>query len=310
MPLDPTPPKLPPWDPSAEPEDVGFRANMNTREWVLIRYVGQPLGECIPLPPGGLAIGRAPENSLCLPEPEVSRSHARLQVSEDVDRVDLWDLHSTNGVFVNGRRADAYPGPLQLAAEDVLRVGSHAFKLKHMDGLERRYHLDMVTRTTTDPLTGVNNRATVLQVMEAHVELARRHQRPLSVLLADLDWFKQVNDTHGHQAGDRVLEAFGALLLRRLRSTDPAGRLGGDEFLAVLPETTSDLALVVASDLCRALAESPVDLGNGQLLPLTCSIGVAEFRSGDLDGGALLARADAALYGAKAGGRNRAVPAP
>ena len=291
-------------------EEAGFVANIDTREWVLIRYVGQPLGECIPLPPGGLAIGRAPENSLCLPEAEVSRSHARLQVSADLDRVDLWDLSSTNGVFVNGRRVNADPGPLQLKAEDVLRVGSHAFKLKHMDGLERRYHLDMVTRTTTDPLTGVNNRATVLQLMEAHVELARRHQRPLSVLLADLDWFKPVNDTHGHQTGDRALEAFGGLLLRRLRGTDPVGRLGGDEFLAVLPETTSELALVVASELCRALAENPLELGGGKLLQLTCSIGVAEFKAEDIDGGALLARADAALYRAKAGGRNRAVPAP
>ena len=293
-----------------EAEGAGFPVAIAGREWVLIRYVGQPLGECIPLPSGGLEIGRAPENNLCLPEPEVSRTHARLRVSAEPQRVDLWDLHSTNGIFVNGRRADAYPGPLRLMAEDVLRVGSHAFKLKHMDGLERRYHLDMATRTTTDSVTGVNNRATVLQVMEAQVELARRHQRPMSVLLADLDWFKQVNDTHGHQAGDRALEAFGALLLRRLRGTDSVGRIGGDEFLAVLPETTSDLALVVAADLCRALAETLIDLGQGQLLPLTCSIGVAEFRSGDVDGGALLARADAALYRAKAGGRNRAVPAP
>ena len=293
-----------------EAEGAGFPVAIAGREWVLIRYVGQPLGECIPLPSGGLEIGRAPENNLCLPEPEVSRTHARLRVSAEPQRVDLWDLPSTNGIFVNGRRADAYPGPLRLMAEDVLRVGSHAFKLKHMDGLERRYHLDMATRTTTDSVTGVNNRATVLQVMEAQVELARRHQRPMSVLLADLDWFKQVNDTHGHQAGDRALEAFGALLLRRLRGTDSVGRIGGDEFLAVLPETTSDLALVVAADLCRALAETLIDLGQGQLLPLTCSIGVAEFRSGDVDGGALLARADAALYRAKAGGRNRAVPAP
>lgn len=313
MPLDPTSPDLPAWDPAAAPEEVELLEELDPREWVLIRYVGQPMGEFIPLPLEGLELGRAPENSLCLPEPEVSRHHALLRISADLDAVELRDLGSTNGVFVNGRRAEADPGPVRLVAEDVIRVGAHAFKLKHMDALERRYHQDMAVRTTLDPLTGVSNRATVLHQLEAHFELASRHHRSLSVILADLDWFKQVNDAHGHGAGDRVLETFGALLLRRLRGSDPVGRLGGDEFLIVLPETSARLALTAAEDLRQALAEQsldPGDAGDGQPLRVTCSFGVAELKSVDTDGGALLARADAALYGAKAGGRNRAVPAP
>jgi diguanylate cyclase (GGDEF)-like protein len=310
MPLDPTSPHLPPWDLAAALEEAELLGNGATREWALIRYVGQPMGEFIPLPPGGLELGRAPENGLCLSEPEVSRHHARLQLSADLESVELWDLSSTNGVFVNGKRVSADPDPVRLAAEDVIRVGGHAFKLKHMDALERRYHRDMVARTTLDPLTGVGNRATVLHQLAAHVDLARRHHRSLAVILADLDWFKQVNDTHGHRAGDRALEAFGALLLRRLRSSDPVGRLGGDEFLIVLPETTLALAISAAEGLRRALADHPLPLENGQTLPLTCSLGVAELKTGDSDAGALLARADAALYGAKAGGRDRAFPAP
>jgi len=276
---------------------------------VLIRYVGQPTGELIPLSPVGLSVGRAPENDLCLPEPEVSRRHAQLRVSAGLDCVELRDLQSTNGVYVNGRRAYADPGPVKLRAEDVIRVGGHAFKLKHMDLLERRYHQDMVARTTLDPLTGVANRATVLHQLGSHFELARRHNRPLAVILADLDWFKQVNDVHGHRAGDRALEAFGAQLLHRLRSSDPVGRLGGDEFLIVLPDTTLLLALTAAEGLRRGLAEQGLTLDDGQSLPLSCSLGVAELKAGDGDGGALLARADAALYAAKAGGRNRAHPA-
>jgi diguanylate cyclase (GGDEF)-like protein len=268
------------------------------------------MGEIIPLPPGGLELGREPGNTLCLPEPEVSRRHARLQIASDQESVELWDLGSTNGVYVNGRRVPAELGPVNLLAEDVVRVGRHAFKLKHMDGLERRYHQDMVARTTLDPLTGVGNRATVLHQLASHVELARRHQRPLAVILADLDWFKQVNDTHGHRTGDRVLETFGALLMRRLRGSDPVGRLGGDEFLIVLPETSAALAMTAAEGLRRALAEHPLTMENGQTLQLTCSLGVAELKADDLDSGALLARADAALYGAKAGGRDRAVSAP
>ena len=310
MPQDPTPPEIPEWDPALVPDEIELLEDLDTREWVLIRYIGQPLGEFIPLPTEGLDIGRAPENSLCLPEPEVSRRHARLQISADLEAVELRDLGSTNGLFVNGRRVQANPGPVRLKTEDVLRVGGHAFKLKHMDELERRYHRDMVSRTTLDPLTGVGNRVTVLHQLETQVDLARRHQRPLSVILADLDWFKQVNDTHGHQAGDRALESFGALLRRRLRGSDPVGRLGGDEFLIVLPETSAMLAIVAADGLRRAIAEHALEVEEGQKLTITCSLGVAELKLEDTDGGALLARADAALYAAKAGGRDRAFPAP
>jgi diguanylate cyclase (GGDEF)-like protein len=88
------------------------------------------------------------------------------------------------------------------------------------------------------------------------------------------------------------------------------GRLGGDEFLAVLPETSGMLALTAAEDLRLALTAHPLELDDGLQLSITCSLGVAELKPGDTDGGALLARADAALYAAKAGGRDRAVPAP
>ncbi len=310
MPFEPTPPDLPPWDPASAREEVEILSELDTREWALIRYVGQPMGEFIPLPLEGLSIGRAPENGLRLPEPEVSRHHARLTIAADLETVELRDLGSTNGVFINGKRVHADPGPLKLRAEDVVRVGGHAFKLKHMDALERRYHQIMVARTTLDPLTGVGNRATVLHQLESHFDLARRHRRPLAVILADLDWFKQVNDTHGHRAGDRALESFGALLHLRVRGSDPVGRLGGDEFLIVLPETTAMMALNAAEGLRRSLAERPLELEGGLELRLTCSLGVAELKDGDSDGGALLARADAALYGAKAGGRDRAYPAP
>ncbi|MDR3683073.1 MAG: GGDEF domain-containing protein [Geothrix sp.] len=307
MPLDPTPSPLSSRDLAAEPEFLG---DIDTREWALIRYVGQPMGEFIALPAEGLDLGRAPENGLCLREPEVSRRHARLQVSADLASVELRDLGSTNGVFVNGKRVQADPGPVRLKAEDVIRVGRHAFKLKRMDALERRYHRDMVASTILDPLTGVGNRATVLYQLTSQVELARRHHRPLAVILADLDWFKQVNDTHGSRAGDQALAAFGALLRHRLRGSDPVGRLGGDEFLIVLPDTSVMLAISAAEDLRRALAEHTLSLDDGVDLQLTCSFGVAELKAGDADSGALLARADAALFGAKAGGRDRAFPAP
>lgn len=310
MPSDPTPPDLPKWDPAAWPEEATLPEGMDPREWVLVRYVGQPAGETIVIPLRGLEVGRAAENGLCLPDPEVSRRHASLAIATDGLSVELRDLGSTNGLFVNGRRVHADPGPVSLQAEDALRVGGHVFKLKHMDPLEQRFHRDLLARTTLDAMTGLNNRATILHQLEAQVELARRHHRPLSLLLADLDSFKEVNDTYGHRAGDLALEGFSSLLRGRLRASDAVGRLGGDEFVAILPETPVSLALSVAEDFRLSLEAKEIVLDDGRVVHITCSLGVAELKRTDVGGGAFLARADAALYGAKAGGRNRAVPAP
>lgn len=276
---------------------------------MLVRYIGQPLGEVISLPPAGLDIGRSQENSIFLPEPEVSRRHARLDIATGGAAVEVRDMGSTNGIYVNGRRVEADPGPVLLQPGDVVRVGGHAFKLKRLDAIEQRFQL-ITGSATQDTLSGVANRASVLHQLEAHFELARRHHRSLAVLLADLDHVERINSTHGVEAGDRVIQVFGGHLLRRLRGSDPVGRLGGEEFLAVLPETSAPLALTAADDVRLALADHWVELADGRLLQATCSVGVAELRPGDTDSGVLLARADAALHRAKAEGRNRVTQAP
>jgi diguanylate cyclase (GGDEF)-like protein len=187
----------------------------------------------------------------------------------------------------------------------VVRLGTHAFKLKHMDALERNYHQAVLAQATVDPLTQLGNRASVLGFLEKHTDLARRYKRPLSLILCDLDHFKEVNDRHGHAAGDLVLRSFGAIVCRRLRASDQVGRIGGEEFLVVLPETGGAEALTVAESLRSGLAAEamPVPVGDG--LRVTCCFGVVEYCSNDVDGGSMLARADAALYRAKALGRNR-----
>ncbi|HJW34755.1 MAG TPA: GGDEF domain-containing protein [Holophagaceae bacterium] len=275
-------------------------------DWALIRYVGQPIGELVPIPLDGLIIGRAADCGLSLPEAEVSRNHSRISLvlkGESVV-VHLQDLGSTNGTFVNGRRLDSEVHTL--LDGDVVRVGAHAFKLKKLDEMERVYHQAVLAQTTVDPLTGVSNRATVLHHLEKHFELARRHRRPLSVILADLDHFKRINDQYGHPAGDAVLQTFGIQLLGRLRGSDHVGRIGGEEFLVVLPETVAREAIGVADDLRQGMEEDPVALpGSSNVVQATCSLGVAELRDSDTDAGSLLARVDVALYRAKAAGRNR-----
>ncbi|HEX9082192.1 MAG TPA: GGDEF domain-containing protein [Holophagaceae bacterium] len=312
MPADPHP-SDPTWDPATravtEPASEWGGGDPSGREWALVRYIGHPIGELIPVPASGLTIGRSQENLLWLDEPEVSRRHARLDVSPDGERMELRDLGSTNGLYVNGRKVDAQASPVLVRSGDVLRVGGHAFKVKRLDPLERQYHQAVMAQTTVDPLTGVSNRATVLHQLEKHHELARRHHRPLTVILADLDHFKQINDTYGHAAGDQVLRTFGGLLTGRLRGSDHVGRLGGEEFLMVLPETPASMALHVAEKLRRALEDEIIEF-HQQGLRVTCSLGLAEMTVADVNGGDLLARADAALYRAKAEGRNRSVTAP
>ena len=287
----------------------GVHLSSGADEWALIRYVGAPIGEVILLQGRGVDLGRSTENHVCLPEAEVSRHHARLDLVAQAGRgqiVQVTDLGSTNGTYVNGRRIGPDNGAVRLQHGDVLRVGGHAFKLKRLDALERHYHEAVMVQTSLDPLTGVSNRSAVLSFLEKHADLARRHRRPLSLILADLDFFKGVNDQFGHATGDLALQTFGALVMNRLRTSDLVGRIGGEEFLIVLPETPGVEAACVAEELRLALAaESLNPAGGGEPFHITCCFGVAQFQDRDLNGGSLLARADVALYRAKSAGRNR-----
>lgn len=158
---------------------------------------------------------------------------------------------------------------------------------------------------TVDPLTGIANRQAVLSRVEEELARAKRYQRPLSVILVDLDHFKRLNDTHGHAAGDAVLRHVAQLLATNVRSVDVAGRYGGEEFLILLPETDVDAAAALAEKLRRVVANSEVDIGDGVHLTITLSAGVAGGLGQVLRLDALVRDADAALYSAKALGRDQ-----
>jgi two-component system, cell cycle response regulator len=288
----------------------GARPTYGDEEWALIRYVGQPVGEVIPLRAPAVTLGRGAENSVVLPEAEVSRLHARMDLLPQEEdggyAIQIMDLGSMNGTYVNGRRLETPNTTTPLHHGDVIRVGGHAFKLKCLDELERHYHEAILAQTSIDPLTCVNNRSTVLAYLEKQVDLARRYHRNLSLILCDLDHFKDVNDNYGHATGDLVLQRFGSIALTRLRGSDLVGRIGGEEFLIVLPETPSREAANVAEDLRQTLAsEEIIPWADGEPFHVTCCFGLAQLRERDIDNGSLLARADVALYRAKALGRNR-----
>ena len=159
---------------------------------------------------------------------------------------------------------------------------------------------------TVDPLTGVANRQSILGCVDDELARAARYRRPLSVILLDLDHFKRLNDNHGHAAGDIVLRHVGKLLAENVRETDTAGRYGGEEFLIVLPETDADAAASVAEKLRRIVGNSPVRLPDDRTtVTVTLSAGVSGGPGEVLRPDVLVRDADAALYSAKAFGRDQ-----
>jgi diguanylate cyclase (GGDEF)-like protein len=173
---------------------------------------------------------------------------------------------------------------------------------------ERTRALDVARRKAeslarTDPLTALPNRRCFRETGEAAVALARRFGHVLGVIVMDLDHFKRVNDSHGHAAGDAVLVAVAEALRHVSREVDGTGRLGGEEFALVLPETTLDQAVAVAERLRRHLAGLEIPFG-GAVLTITASFGVSAFRPTHASLDAILAEADTALYAAKRRGRD------
>jgi diguanylate cyclase (GGDEF)-like protein len=160
----------------------------------------------------------------------------------------------------------------------------------------------------TDDLTGLHNRRSTGQRLQEELARSQRHGRRCSCVLLDIDLFKHVNDTHGHAAGDAVLRGLASAANQALRESDLLGRWGGEEFLAVLPETDLEGARVIAERLRQAIEAMRVDY-QGKQLSVTASLGVADALPGQdpdaRDAERLVARADEALYRAKTGGRNR-----
>lgn len=187
-------------------------------------------------------------------------------------------------------------------ATRVLSDALHtAFRLTHE--LDRAHEI-AVSAARTDVLTGLNNRRAFVERAEQLFCENRLSRRPQCALVIDIDHFKQINDRHGHAVGDLVLSTVGALLRARLRHSDLCGRLGGEEFAVLLPDTGPGAAMAVGEQLRSAIAALDIEAAGGQRVRLTASLGLAAGRQAD-DLQSLLLRADQAMYRAKADGRDQ-----
>jgi two-component system cell cycle response regulator len=191
--------------------------------------------------------------------------------------------------------------------EIMARVRTQIRKQRYAERLRDNVQLS-IEMAITDALTGLYNR----RYMETHVgtlvDQAISRGRPLSVLMLDIDYFKSINDTHGHDAGDDVLQDFATRIRKSIRGIDLACRYGGEEFVVVMPETDMAVATMVAERLRRRIASEPFPIQKGaRMIEVTISIGIAALGPND-DAAAVIKRADQALYRAKRDGRNRVVP--
>ena len=268
----------------------------------LVVIDGPRLGQCVRLHDVPVVIGRSPQADFHIEHPSVSRLHC--SVWQEVFGASVRDLGSKNGVLVNGQPVRV----AQLSDGDFVAVGEVMLTFIAGGSLEARYHEALFGLANLDSLTQLLNRRAFREALDSAVAETSNDPEPLSVVIFDLDHFKQINDVLGHDAGDAALRRLATLLRQALRERDRAGRLGGDEFAVVLPRTGPSEAHV----WCESLRRSIDGLGladSGLPQPVSISVGVATWEPAMGSAHEFLRLADKALLRAKAAGRNRVCPA-
>jgi diguanylate cyclase (GGDEF)-like protein len=276
--------------------------SVSLREACLVHIYpsGPTMGRRYPLTEPEILVGRGDTCTICIPDNSISRMHAQLQATPEGFRVT--DLGSKNGTFVNDRQLDA---PAKLCDGDNLRIGNFLYRYLAGGSVEADYHEEIYRLTIRDGLTRAHNRRALTEFLDRELVRAERHQRPLSVLMIDIDHFKSINDNFGHLCGDLVLRKLADSLSEGIRAEDMFARFGGEEFCMVLVETSAEDAIEIGERVRSGVAAMEIPF-EGTVVRITVSVGVAT-TSGEtpIAGKDLIQRADEKLYEAKRSGRNR-----
>jgi diguanylate cyclase (GGDEF)-like protein len=246
-------------------------------------------------------VGRDPAIEVTIEDDSVSRRHARISLRDGHYEVE--DLGSTNGTYVAGALVS---GRVRLIDGVRVQVGHTILRFGLQDEVERAASKRIYEMSVRDGLTGVFNRRYFDERLVAEFAFAARHGTALCVLMGDIDHFKRINDTYGHQAGDLVLRRVVAELRAGLRTEDVMARYGGEEF-AVLARGIDVVGTRLFAERVRAMVERAHIVWEGNRIPITISIGFAHNHAGMAVSKPerLVAAADEALYAAKRAGRNR-----
>lgn len=270
---------------------------------VLLHPSGPDIGRRTPLDRSAYVVGRDTDVDFVVPRSSVSRQHSRLSRDEQ----GMWwleDMGSTNGTFVNERRVQR----VRLSEGDLLRFGDAIYKFLSGSNVESAYHEAIHTMAIQDAMTGIHNKRYFMEFLDREVAAAGRHGHALTLVMLDVDYFKKINDTHGHLAGDAVLKDLAARIRQRIRREDLFARYGGEEFACLLPITALPGGVIFAEHLRSLIAERPC-LWEGQAIHYSISLGVGTLHQElEADGTTLIRRADEQLYAAKRSGRNRVSP--
>lgn len=260
------------------------------------------LGKRFSLHDGPVRIGRGTENDVVLHSDSVSRRHALIETHSDGYHIS--DMSSTNGTYVN----DALIEGRQLRRGDQIKIGDTILKFLSGADLESQYHETIYRMTITDGLTGIHNKRYFVEQLERELSRASRHERPLAIVLCDIDHFKSVNDEYGHLAGDHVLKEVAHLAKERLRPDDVLARYGGEELAIILPETDLGGGVRIADEL-RTIIATATFVFEDEEIDVTVSCGVAQLDPA-WSAHDFVRAADAQLYEAKRAGRDRVSPCP
>jgi diguanylate cyclase (GGDEF)-like protein len=266
----------------------------------IIVIYGPELGKRLQLGSAPFEIGRSAKNDLFIDQESVSRHHARIVF--DGRQYFLQDQKSTNGTFLNDEAIEEK----ELRDGDQVRIGRSILKFMTGENVEVHYHEEIYRLMTVDGLTQAYNRRYFNEALEREFNRAQRYQRVLSLIAFDIDHFKNINDTHGHLAGDNVLRQLAMAVKTRLRREDVFARTGGEEFGVLLPEIPLDGAMVTAEKV-RRIVETMLVRHEQIDIRCTVSLGVSALAGDETSGELLYKRADERLYEAKQAGRNRVV---
>jgi diguanylate cyclase (GGDEF)-like protein len=276
------------------------RVTTTTDRACLVVIYGPELGKRAALGHGMFEIGRSSRSDLAIDQESISRHHARINFDGQCHVIE--DLGSTNGTFVNDRNLKRSP----LKDGDQVKLGRSILKYMSGDNIEANYHEEIYRLMTMDALTMTHNRRYFNEALEREYQRSLRYKRSLSLVLFDIDHFKQINDTYGHVAGDSVLRQLAVVVKPRLRQQDVLARVGGEEFAVLLPEV-EPAGAHVAAEKVRRLVEGARFIIDDKEFGCTVSVGIAAFETEMTSPQMLYDAADKNLYVAKRNGRNRVV---